>query len=52
MISDAPVGHTLVDIVVANPTCRDLVERTARQELVAATDAERKKETHYHDPAC
>ena len=51
VISDAAVGHTLVDIVVANPTRRDLVERAARQDLVAATDAERRKETHYQDRA-
>ena len=43
VISDAAVGHTLVDIVVAYPTCRDLVERAARQDIVAATDAERRK---------
>ena len=51
VISDAAVGHTLVDIVVADPTRRDLVERAARQDLVAATDAERRKETHYQDRA-
>ena len=51
MISDAAVGHTLVDIVVADPTRRDLVERTARQGLVAATDAKRRKESHYQDRA-
>ena len=49
VILDATVGHTLVDIVVANPTRRDLVERVARHDLVAATDAERRKETHYRD---
>ena len=49
MISDAVVGHTLVDIVVADPTRRDLVERATRHDLVAATDAERGKETHYRD---
>ena len=43
VISDAAVGHTLVDIVVADPTRCDLVERAARQDLVAATDAERRK---------
>ena len=32
VILDAAVGHTLVDIVVADPTCRDLVERAARQD--------------------
>ena len=51
MISDAAVGHTLVDIVVADPTRRDLVERAARHDLVAATDAERRNETHYRDRA-
>ena len=49
MISDAAVGHTLVDIVVADPTRRHLVERAARYDLVAATDAERRKETHNRD---
>ena len=39
------------DIVVADPTRRDLVKRAARQDLVAATDAERRKETHYLDRA-
>ena len=51
MISDAAVGHTLVDIVVADPTRRDLVECAARHEIVAATDAERRKETQYRDRA-
>ena len=50
MISDAAAGHTLVDIVVAHPT-RDLVERAARKDLVAATNEERRKETHYRDRA-
>ena len=49
MISDATVGHTLVDIVVADPTCRDLVEHVATHDLVAATNTERRKETHYRD---
>ena len=35
VISDAAVGHTLVEIVVADPTRRDLVERAARQDLVS-----------------
>ena len=43
------MGHTLVDIVVVDPTRRDLVERAGRHDLVAATDAERRKETHYRD---
>ena len=51
VISDAAVGHTLVDITVANPTRRDLVERAARHVLVAATDVERRKETHSRDRA-
>ena len=34
MILDAAVRHTLVDIVVADPTRRDLVERAARHDLV------------------
>ena len=51
VISDAAVGHTLVDIVVADPTRRDLVERAARHDLVAARDVQRRKETHYRDRA-
>ena len=51
VISDAAVGHTLVDIVVADPTRRDLVERAFRHDLVAATNAERRKEAHYRDRA-
>ena len=51
VIPDAAAGHTLVDIVVADPTRRDLEERAARQDLVAATDAERRKETHYRNRA-
>ena len=49
VISDAAVGHTLVDIIVADPTRRDLVERAVRHDLVATTHAERRKETHYRD---
>ena len=51
VISDAAMGHTLVDIVVADPTRRDLVQRTARHDIVAATVAERRKETHHRDRA-
>ena len=51
MVSDAAVGHTLLDIVVGDPTRRDLVEHAARHDLVDATNAERKKETHYPDRA-
>ena len=45
------MGRTLVDIVVGDPTRRDLVERAARQDLVAATDAERREESQYRDRA-
>ena len=38
VISDVAVGHTLVDIVVADPTRRELVERSARHDLVAAQE--------------
>ena len=51
VISDAAVGHTLVDFVNADPSHRDLVERAAGQDLVAPTDAERRKETYYPDRA-
>lgn len=37
MILDASAGHTLVEIVVADPTRHDLAERAARQDIVAAT---------------
>ena len=50
-ILDAAVGHTLIGIVVADPTRRDLVVHAARHDPVAATDAERRKETHYWDRA-
>ena len=40
VISDAAVGHTLVDIVVSDLPRLDLVERAAKQDLVAATYAE------------
>ena len=49
MISDAAAGHTLIDIVVADPTHGDLVDRAARKDLVAATNAERRKEAHCRD---
>ena len=51
VISVAAVGHTLVDIVVQDPTLRDLVERATRHDLVAATHVERRKETIYRDRA-
>lgn len=40
MISDVAAIDTLINIVVANPTCRDLVERASRIDLVVATNAE------------
>ena len=46
LISDVAAGHT---IVVADSSRRGFVERTARQDLIAAIDAKRKKETHYRD---
>ena len=49
LILDAAVGHTLVDIVVNDPSRRHLVESAARQDLSTATHAERRKETHYRD---
>ena len=51
VILDAPAGHTLVDINVVEPTRRDLVERAAGHDLVAATDAWQRKETHYRNRA-
>ena len=49
VISDVAAGHTLIDIMVADPTSQDLVERATRNDLVAVTDAERRKEAHYRD---
>ena len=49
VISDAAADHTLVDIVVSDPTRRDFVERVARQDLVAATNAKCGQETDYRD---
>ena len=49
VISDAAAEQTLVDIIVADPTRRDLVERVTRHDLVAAV--ERRKDTHHHDRA-
>ena len=40
------LGMTLVDIVIADPTRRDLVDRAAERGLVAPEDAERRKEAH------
>ena len=37
--------------MVANPTRSNLVERTARQIIVAATDVKRRKGTRYRDRA-
>ena len=41
----------MVDIVVADPTHRGMVERAARHDLVTTKDAERRKEIHYRDCA-
>ena len=49
VIANATAWHALVDIVVADPTRRDLVERVAELDVNAATNAERMKETHYRD---
>ena len=49
MISDVAACHTLIDNAVADPTRRDLVERVARIDLVAATDTDWRKEAHYRD---
>ena len=35
-MSDVVAGHTLIDIVIATPTLRDLVERAARNDMLAA----------------
>ena len=51
VILNAAVRHTLVDIIVADSTCRDLVERAAKQVPVAATYTERREETHSRDRA-
>ena len=45
----AAMGHTLVDAVVAYHTRRDLVKCAAKPDLVAATNAEQRKETPYRD---
>ena len=47
----AAAGHTLVDIVDADPTYSELVERAAIHEFFAATNAERKKKIRYWDRA-
>ena len=49
MISDAAAGHTLIDIVIADPTRGDFVDHAARMDLVAATEAEKCKERRYRD---
>ena len=41
VISDVAVGHASVDIVVADPARRDLLERVAPQHLIATTYAEK-----------
>ena len=49
MSSDTSARHTFIDIVGANPICRDLVERTKGRDLEAAIDLEQRKEAHYGD---
>ena len=49
VIPDAVASHTLIDIVVAELTRGDLVERAARIDLVAALNAEWRKEAHCRD---
>ena len=39
----------MVDFFVVDPTHRDLVERTSRQDIVGATDVELRKETCYQN---
>ena len=50
-LNNSDYSSSPTDIVVADPTRSDLVERAARHDLVAATNAERRKETHYRDRA-
>ena len=45
LIPDAAAGHTKVDIFVADPIRHDLVERAVGQNVVADTDAERRKDS-------
>ena len=47
--SDTSARHTFIDIVGANPICRDLVERAKGHDLEAAIDLEQRKEAHYGD---
>ena len=51
VISDAAAGHTLIDIVIVDPTRGDFVARAARMDLVAVTEAEKCKERRYRDRA-
>ena len=51
VVLDVVAGHTFVDIDVLNPIRCELVERTAGQVLVTATDAKQRKETHYRNCA-
>ena len=49
MILDASCGHTLIDIVIADPTRGDFVDHAARKDLVAATEIEKWKESRCRD---
>lgn len=49
VISDAATGHTLIDIMLVNPTRRDLVERAAHKDMVAPRNAQQRQEAHYRD---
>lgn len=42
-------GHTLIDIVVRVPTRWASMERRTRKNMVAATDAERRKQVPHRD---
>ena len=49
MISDVAASNNVIDMWHGDPSCRDLVERAIRHDLVAATNAERRNEEHYLD---
>lgn len=51
--SDTSARHTFIDIVGANPVCRDLMERAKGHAIEAAIEAaidlEQRKEAHHGD---
>ena len=47
VISEPALGHTLLDVVIANLTLVDLVSRVTVVPQHAASKAARKKERHY-----